>query len=524
MKEESLVFALLLVGALLCDGASIAESIRPRSFLQQKDLHRRSSHAFVRGKRSRSIKNNNEDALLSMRGGAQKGGTQKKTKAKTKKKTKTKSNDNRKKISEALQEKDAAQALGDAIRERADQWRKSPFLDNIDTSVSSVGFAMGAADQSSRLFLSQGADATIIDGEPGVAAAGVEAATTAVVAHYFLKSHGGAHAIQSICSLLAALSGLGAIFLPRSYTPVLLRRCMIFAMTKHLAGILAACVLTARAVPEIGLGEARRRMEDLVQDPVAQYVFYAACVLFWLPAQWVNNNKSSGAVPSEVPLLWWQPHSIVPIVFTGPVLLREIISTLFVISDVLLLWVYSTQASDRPVALLGIIRAGQSIMNALMSLVVTPAKWRSADALQRQEILARLVSRASLAMEVLVGFFLVADALVQVGNLGLGKNRPSMVSAFKAVVCARLYVNFLWTRRRKIHRLANQMRGGAADLPLYVLNAMLDPRAAMGLDEKIEKKECGNTKKTGRNKANSSDASSATWRSYLKLAMGFDED
>ena len=400
--------------------------------------------------------------------------------------------------------------MGDAIRERADQWRQSPLLDEIDMSISSVGFAMGAADQSSRLLLStDGADST----ETSVpAAGGVEAATTSVVVHYFLKSHGGAHAVQSVCSLLAVISGLGAIVLPKTMTLTLLRRCMIFAMTKHLAGILAACTLTARAVPEVGLGEARQRIEDLVQDPVAQYVFYSACILFWLPAK----------VATNAPPLWWQNNAVVPILFTGPILLREVISTMFVISDIILLWVYSNHqhAEDRP-PWMGLVTASQSVTNALMSLVVTPKVWRSADALQRQAILARLVSKASLAFEVLVGLVLAMDSMIQsitflFGGGGSGHPRPALTSVVKALLCTRLYINFLWIRRRKIRKLATKLRGGAAEFPMYVLNAMLDPLAAMGLDGKADDAE-----HTPRNVPSSS---SASWRDYLRLAVGWEED
>jgi hypothetical protein len=390
------------------------------------------------------------------------------------KKTKTKKRSKKKKttttttletetISKALHEKDAAGALGDAIRARADQWRQSPLLDRIDTSVSSVGWALGASDHHSASSANETTNAEEV-------AAGVEATTTSVVAHYFLKSHGGAHAVQSLCSLLATLSGLGAVVFPRAYSLVLLRRCMIFAMTKHLAGILAACVLTARAIPEIGLTQARQRLEDLVQDPVAQYVFYSACILFWLPAQWSD------------PPLWWQGYPVLSLLFTGPILLREVVSTVLVISDVLLLWAYSNKAGDETSgALVGLLHMSQSVINAGMSLLVTPSTWRSADSLQRQAILARLVSRASLALEVLVGLVLVADALLQATALGFSAQRPRLSSVLKSMVCARLYLNFLWTRRRKIHKLATKLRGGAANLPLYVLTILLDPLEAMGL-------------------------------------------
>ena len=456
--------------------------------------------------------------LLTIRGGAKKNtistATKKKKKQKTKPastQTKKSDDDSRQEISKALHKKDAAHAMGDAIRERADQWRPSPVLplDSTAASLSSVGLAMGAADHGSSR------DESHVD---TAAAGGVEAATTSVVVHYFLKSHGGAHAVQSVCSILAAASGLGAVLLPQQspVTLTLLRRCMIFAMTKHLAGILAACVLTARAVPEIGVTAARQRMQDLVQDPVAQYVFYAACLLVWLPAK----------VAADAAPLWWQQSAIVPILLTGPILLREIISTLFVLSDVILLWVYSNQQVDSDDASssqsnnppwMVLIRAGQALVNAFMSLLVTPTVWRTADALQRQAILARLVSRVSLVFEVLVGAVLVFDALNGAARWGLSTQRPSLVSVVRALICARLYVNFLWTRRRKIQRLATRMRGGAAELPMYLLNAMLDPMAAMGITQNDN-----GSSSMAKTKGNPAD--SASWRTYLRLAVGMEDD
>lgn len=463
--------------------------------------------------------------LLTIRGGAKKGtrksavtSGKKKTKTTTKKK-KTSQIENPEKISEALHEKDAAHAMGDAIRERADQWRTSPMLDEIDTSLSSVGLAMGAADPAgSRLSLAT-TTTTLNDGST-VAAGGVEAATTSVVVHYFLKSHGGAHAVQSVCSILAAMSGLGAIFLPPNFTLVLMRRCMVFAMTKHLAGILAACVLTARAIPEIGLGQARQRIEDLVHDPVAQYVFYAACLLLWLPSK---------VITTDAPAPWWQQTKAVPILLTGPILLREIVSTLFVFSDVLLLWVYSNQheadQSKRNPPWMPLIQAGQALVNAAMSLLVTAQVWRSADALQRQAILARLVSRVSLVFEVLVGLVIVADALMRAASLGLSTHRPTFFSVVRALVCARLYVNFLWTRRRKIHKLATKLRGGAAELPLYLLNVMLDPLAALGLDDtQYGTITSASSTRSSETENDDDDDNAASWRTYLRLAMGMEDD
>ena len=55
----------------------------------------------------------------------------------------------------------------------------------------------------------------------------------------------------------------------------------------------------------------------------------------------------------------------------------------------------------------------------------------------------------------------------------------------KRLICTNLYLRFLYTRRRKIRKLGTTLRGGAAQLPLYILGVVLNPRASMGLGEEI---------------------------------------
>jgi hypothetical protein len=45
---------------------------------------------------------------------------------------------------------------------------------------------------------------------------------------------------------------------------------MLFAMVKHVSGLLATTFLTARAIPDVGFREARVWMEQLAIDPVSQ--------------------------------------------------------------------------------------------------------------------------------------------------------------------------------------------------------------------------------------------------------------
>lgn len=338
--------------------------------------------------------------------------------------------------------------------ERADVLRSdqvNPLLQNIDQSVTSVGYAMGTSDQAN----------VVEDG------GGVEAAPTSVLANYFLKSHGGAHAIQCACSLLAALSTTGVLFIPTSpLRLMLIKRSMLFAMTKHMSGLLAAISMTATAIPEVGLRKARTWIEKLAHDPVSQYVFYAALILLWLP----SSTKAWW-------LQWPLTSRLAPGVLVGPILLREATSTAFVISDILVLLTTSGGRENAP----RILQVGQSVSNAFMSILVTPSVWKSANAQTRQEILAKLASRTSLVLELCVGLLLSVDALLSLLEFSFQRERPPLTDVVKRIFCARLYLNFLWARRRKIIKLGTQLRGGAAQFPFRVLDVILDPRASMGL-------------------------------------------
>lgn len=359
--------------------------------------------------------------------------------------------------------------------DRTDDWLETdPLFSRIDCSVSSVGWAMGTSD----------------DG------GSVEAAPSSVLAHYFLKSHGGAHALQSVCSLLAFLLSMGAVCLPRTPTlqKVLLKRAMLCAMTKHLAGLLAATGMTASSIPKIGLGQARRWMERLARDPVSQYVLYTALLMVWL----------SSTPPTVEP--WYNALPVlakyVPLLLVGPVLLREAISTMFVLSDVVLLLQTSTESKATAVWWTGC----QAVMNAIMSLLVTPNSWRASTASQRQAILAKLTAKTSLVMELLTGMLIVMDAGMAILEFAMLTPRPKLLSVGQRLLCARLYVNFLWVRRTKIRSLGHQLRGGAAQVPVRILDALYDPFAAMG----IEKKDLR------------SKDDKLTWKDYAVIGLGLD--
>jgi hypothetical protein len=348
------------------------------------------------------------------------------------------------------------------------------MLQKIDQSVTSVGYAMGTSDQAME------------EREDG---GGVEAAPTSVLANYFLKSHGGAHAVQCACSLLATVSAMGALLVPTSPLRVMLiKRSMLFAMTKHVSGLLAATSMTATAIPEVGLRKARVWVKKLAQDPVSQYIFYSALILIWLPssqkAWWLESPLTSRLAPG---------------VLLGPILLREATSTAFVISDILILLTTSGGKANAP----RILQIGQSLHDAFMSVLVTPSVWKSANAQHRQEILAKLASRTSLILELCVGLLLSMDAAMSLCEFSFQPARPPFRHVLKRLLCARLYLNFLWVRRRKIVKLGSQLRGGAAQFPFRVLDVMLDPKSSMGLEvEQHDPK---------------------TWMDYAIMALGLDE-
>lgn len=325
-------------------------------------------------------------------------------------------------------------------------------MKSIDWSIGSVGQALGSSD---------------LRREGG----GVQASPSSVIAHYFLNSHGGAHALQCICSTLATISGMGAMTTTKwKYT--LLQRTFLFAMLKHVSGMLAAAALAAKAIPKIGLSQSRQWMEQLVVDPVSQYVFFNALMLVWLPGK-------ARALQSW----WWSKQWVVPLLL-GPILLREIISTVMVVSDVLVLWSVGGEVAG----LETLLKVSQSMVNAVMSLLVTPTVWRSADPAQRQAILSKLVSRVSLVLEIAIGGLLAVDAVVALMSAAFSTQRPPFRESVTRLLCIRLYIHFLWVRRSKIRKIGLKLRGGASKLPFYVLDVLEKPAKSMGIEREDKSK------------------------------------
>jgi hypothetical protein len=131
-----------------------------------------------------------------------------------------------------------------------------------------------------------------------------------------------------------------------------------------------------------------------------------------------------------------------------------------------------------------VLKVGKGAVDAIMSLLLTPSQWRGADAPQRQKLLAKLVARASLAMEIGTGLILTIDAArafldYSVSPMG---SRPPLITVMKRLICARLYINFMLVRRRKVIDLVKNLRGGFVHVPGRVLDTLLEPQKAMGLD------------------------------------------
>lgn len=428
-----------------------------------------------------------------------------KTSKKTKKKNKKSSSkvDSKAKIAQSLKEEDAADALGNAIRKRAHQLRYGsemrPDTENVEGSLASLGWALGASDFTFE---------KTIDAE-GFQDAGIEADLTPILAHYFLKSHGGAHALQSLLSLLASAAGIAALAASRNERKAglalsLMKRSMLFAMVKHVSGLLAASFMTARAIPDVGLRQARSWLQELVTDPISQYLFYTACLQLWLP------SKLTTAVDGRAIQQWWQSYSALIFSIVGPVLLRELVSTILVISDILVL---STISSSKNSGICdSLLKAGYAFVDAIMSILVTPKKWRDVTGAQRQSILAKLTSKVSLVFELVVGLLMVADSMLSLAafTFGTQTTKPVFFELLRRLFCTNIYLHFLWTRRHKVKKLATSIRGGAAQFPLYVLQVLMEPKASMGL--------------VGEKKLGLKPVDLWTWKDYFQIGLGFDEE
>lgn len=443
--------SMIALGYILCLSSSCHSGVvaRQQSFVRPSSRQWRELDSLLQS----NADCNYLSQLNLMRGGKEITSTNMSGKKKKKKKS-SPSNIKKAKaaVNEVLHDTDAADALGEAIRNHADLLRNDDTK-MINDSMKSLGWAMGASDH----------DMT----------GGIQVAPGSVLANYFLKSHGGAHGLQSICSALAAATGFAVFLVPKSRHAVrlaLIKRCLIFAMVKHASGLLAGSFVAAQSIPMTGYRRAVEWMKDLANDPVSQYVFYTAIILLWLPSTVVKATS----IPLDY---WWKTRQIVPVILLAPILLREVLSTAFVVSDVLLLHATLAKQNDSSDNKLtkSLLVASSTTMNAVMSLLVTPSRWKSSSVAERQEIMAKLVSRLSIVFELATGLIIATDIALTTASGGL-------LRMAKQVLCLRLYLQFLWIRRTKIKRLAGEIRGGAGDVPFYLLGILMDPRGAMGFD------------------------------------------
>jgi len=439
-------------------------------------------------------------------------------------------------IKDALKE-DAATAMGDAIRARSSDLLNDDLthpLHHVDVTLNSISYAIGSSEiqqrQQQRIKRNQAHSALSSDSTQSVAAGGVfdddgggvEPSSSAVIANYFLKSHGGLHGIQSIMSLLSVFFGLGTYAVPSNNLSLkvrLIQRTLICALSKHLSGFIAAATASANRIPDVGFRETRIRIENLALDPVTQYLFYCALLVLWMNGININmtdgltkgtstttkaatatlNTKAATDTITSSIIPWWlnDKRRLISITcLIGPILIREIVSTIWVIADVLVLHHSSnllSSSSNNSSSSSMILKIGKRTIDAFMSLLLTPATWRNANAAQRQRLLAKLVAKISLSLEIGTGLILIVDAIRAFLDFSISpvKARPSFISVSKRLVCARLYINFLLVRRKKVIDLVKNIRGGFVHVPGRVLDTMLQPGKAMGLDWEVTGSEKG---------------------------------
>jgi len=477
-------------------------------------------------------------------------------------------------INTAMKDSDTAHTLGEAIRARAHILRKDklPYAERtFDSALVSLGLSLGTAgldvDEDDIVSVTDSGDSEEGDEDAESKATTtttmayyqyghhtnshqqqnqqyVQPSTSAVIANYFLKTHGGTHLLQCVLSLLASVLGMACLVLPpfpsaaalvaaatasnnnnnkvASVTSVqlsrkilnsttkhqLLQQTLLLAMAKHVSALVGAVILGAQRIPTLGIRNARRHLELVAVDPVGQYLFYCSILVVWLGwfgggnggasgVEFVSGlrrsvisiqNTASAAVAggaenaeveamsqlldvlsqSSPPWFFSQSHggAIIPIIMLTPILLREVISIIWVVSDVLSL-AFTTSGGITGKFCQGILSTARSILDAFMSIVISSDQWRKADSFQRQRTLARLVSQISLVLEVIVGAVLFGDAIQAFWGFSFGGGATSgaMVGTrlpLKIVVgkmaCAHLYINFLLSRRRKIHALVGSIR------------------------------------------------------------------
>ena len=287
----------------------------------------------------------------------------------------------------------------------------------------------------------------------------------------------------------------------------LIQQTLLVSSAKHAAGLLGAVLLGASRIPQLGIRNARRHIELVASDPVGQYLFYCSVLVVWMG--WFGGGSSGGMgdyvsklrgsvisimnasaassttassddatvtaqlldTLSQQPPPWFLLSSyggaITPLLILGPILLRELLSIIWVFSDVLTLAANSSNGITGK-ALSGMLSTCRATLDAFMTIFIKSDQWRKADSFQRQHTLSKLISRISLMMELMVGLILIGDAIASFwtfafGNVGgtgaLHVGRLPFKCVLGKIACAQLYLNFIVSRRKKVATVTGSVRG-----------------------------------------------------------------
>jgi len=349
-----------------------------------------------------------------------------------------------------------------------------------------------------------------------------------VLGNYFLKTNGGTHIISCLLSILTSVLGMACLVLPSFPTSTnmgkninakilsrkilfattkyqLMQQTLLVAMVRYMTGMVGAILLSASSIPQLGVRNVRRYLELTASEPIGQYLFYTALLVVWMGmfgggssggkmSEYVsalkksvisimNESAASAATTddsttiaqlldtlSQQPPPWFLSNGGVftPLLILGPILLREILSIIWVFSDVLTLAIKSSDGISGKL-FSGMLTTCRATLDAFMSILLSSDKWRKADSFQRQRHLSKLVSRTSLVLELIVGILLIGDAIQVVwtfafGNVsttGVVAGRVPFKTVFGKIICAHLYLNFIKSRRKKIARtVVGSVRGG----------------------------------------------------------------
>jgi len=428
-------------------------------------------------------------------------GSSKKSKSRKKKRKKThnqspeEKRESRRQIEKAMKPSNKtgdvlADSMRQAILDRAHILRNDPpFLNNAqhapayDISIHSIGYGMGMTPlpkyprpkkrkaevaKYNEEELSTRVDILL---ETDLA---MEDLRSAILANYIFQSHGGTHLLQTMASILASLTGISACILALSNDPkemqmcfLLLKQCAAMGMIKHGMGVIGMVLLSARNIPQQGLYQTRRVVEQLVQSredgAVTRYLFYCSWLVLW------SGNERPWYLSSIVPPA---ARLLTTLCLLGPILLREIIHVIWVLSDVLKILSSYTPPNNRKDLASSISKAILSLTSASIDQIMNPllrsfvagdetTPWTHAHAIQKQKILAVGITKFSGLLELYTAFLVGLDVtsmfLQFVGfvpeqllvgildaNTSTLRPKPAIPTLIKSALLARLYLNFLF--------------------------------------------------------------------------------